>query len=91
MTSEIIDVTGVEVLRDRVVRLAFDNGQVRDIDLAPLLWGPAFEALADDETFARVRVDGDAGTIVWPGGADLSAHTLYAMSSPVPRQHTRSG
>ncbi len=88
MTSEIIDVTGVEVLRDRVVRLSFDDGQVRDIDLAPLLWGPAFELLADDETFARVRVDSDAGTIVWSCGADLSAHTLYAMSSPATKQRT---
>jgi hypothetical protein len=86
MTSEIIDVTGVEVLRDRVVRLTFENGQVRDIDLAPLLWGPAFAPLADDEVFEQVRVDTDAGTIVWPGGADISAHTLYEMSSPATRQ-----
>ena len=83
MTSDIIDVTGVDVLRDRVVRLTFDNGEVRDIDLAPLLWGPAFEALADDELFAQVRVDHEAGTIVWPCGADISAHTLYTMGSPV--------
>ena len=86
MTSDIIDVTDVGILRDRVVRLTFDNGEVRDIDLAPLLWGPAFEALADDEVFVQVRVDDEAGTIVWPGGADISAHTLYTMSSPATGQ-----
>lgn len=82
MTSEIIDVTGVEVLHERVVRLTFDNGEVRDIDLAPLLWGPAFAPLADDAVFRQVRVDPEAGTIVWPNGADVSANTLYHHSRP---------
>jgi hypothetical protein len=82
MTSEIVDVTDVEVLHDRVVRLTFESGEVRDIDLAPLLWGPAFEELADDALFHQVRVDPEAGTIVWPNGADVSAHTLYVHSSP---------
>jgi hypothetical protein len=82
VTSEIIDVTAVTVLDDRVVRLTFETGEVRDIDLEPLLWGPAFEELADDEVFRQVRVDPNAGTIVWPNGADLSAHTLYVQSRP---------
>lgn len=82
MGSEIVDVTAVEVLHDRVVRLTFENSEVRDIDLAPLLWGPAFEPLHDDEVFRSVSVDAEAGTIVWPNGADISAHTLYAQSRP---------
>jgi hypothetical protein len=83
MASELIDVTGVEVLRDRVIRLTFETGEVRDIDLGPLLWGPAFESLADDTMFNQIRVDPDAGTIAWPNGADIAAHTLYQMSEPV--------
>lgn len=82
MASDIIDVTAVEVLHDRVVRLTFETGEVRDIDLGPLLWGPAFEELEDDRLFQRVRVDPAAGTIVWPNGADLSAHTLYVQGRP---------
>jgi hypothetical protein len=82
MVSEVIDVVGVEVQHDRVVRLTFETGEVRDIDLAPLLWGPAFAALDDDEAFRQVRVDPEAGTIVWPNGADLSAYTLYEQSQP---------
>lgn len=89
MTFEPVDVTHVEILHDRVLRLTFDDGQVRDIDLEPLLWGPAFEPLEDDELFAQVRVDNGAGTIVWPGGADISAHTLYTMGSPVIGQRVR--
>ena len=83
MVSEIVDVIDVEVLHDRVVRLTFETREVRDIDLAPLLWGPAFAALEDDETFRQVRVDPEAGTIVWPNGADVSAYTLYQQSVPV--------
>ena len=82
MTFEIIDVTDVEVLHDRVVRLTFETGEVRDVDLEPLLWGPAFEDLDDEEVFQQIRVDPEAGTIVWPNGADLSPRTLYERSSP---------
>ncbi len=88
MTSEIIDVTAVEILHDRVVRLAFDTGEVRDIDLAPLLWGPAFTPLLDDDVFRQVRADPDAGTIVWPNGADVSAFTLYHHSKPAESRQT---
>lgn len=82
MSADIIDVVDVVVVRDRVVDLTFEDGQVRRVDLAPLLWGPAFEDLADDATFRAVRVDPEAGTIVWPNGADLSAHTLRTLSAP---------
>jgi Protein of unknown function (DUF2442) len=51
--------------------------------LGPLLWGPAFEPLADDAIFNQVKVDPEAGTITWPNGADIAASTLYQMSEPV--------
>jgi hypothetical protein len=39
-------------------------------DLRPLLRGPIFEEIrTDSEYFRRVRVE--AGTLVWPNGADL--------------------
>jgi hypothetical protein len=88
VTSDIIDVTDVEVLRGRIVRLTFEAGEVRDIDLSLLLWGPAFKTLTDDGTFRQVRVDPEAGTIVWPGGADISAHTLYTESEPAGGQRS---
>ena len=82
MASELIDVTAVEVRYDRVVRLTFDTDEVRDIDLTPMLWGPAFEPLKDDAVFTQVKVDPESGTISWPNGADIAAHTLYRESSP---------
>lgn len=80
----LIDVTGVRVLARYVVELTFADGSVRVIDLEPLLWGEMFEPLTTDyDTFRQVRVDPDAGTIVWPNGADISPRTLYAESKPV--------
>lgn len=82
----VIDVTSVRVLSRYVVELGFADGEVDDPDLEPLLWGEMFEPLlADYELFRDVHVDPEAGTIVWPNGADLSPRTLYTESkSAVP-------
>ena len=65
-------------------KLTFETGEVKVIDVEPMLWGPAFEPiLADYSYFQQVRVDPACGTIVWPNEADLSPHTLYAQSKPV--------
>ncbi|MGH9226768.1 MAG: DUF2442 domain-containing protein [Acidimicrobiales bacterium] len=79
----LIDVTGVRVLARYVVELTFADGDARVIDRERLLWGPMFDPLvADYGLFRRVRVDREAGTIVWPNGADISPRTLYAESKP---------
>lgn len=39
--------------------------------------GPVFEQALTPAGFAAVTVDGETGTIVWPGGADLAPDTLY--------------
>lgn len=79
----LIDVTDVRVLARYVVALTFADESERVIDLEPLLWGPMFEPLvADYNLFRQVAVDPDAGTIVWPNGADISPRTLFAKSRP---------
>lgn len=81
--APLIDVTDVRVLARYVVELTFDGEGRRVIDLEPLLWGPMFEPLlADYHLFRQVTVDPDAGTIVWPNGADISPRTLFAESRP---------
>lgn len=39
--------------------------------------------LDDYALFKRLRVDPEAGTIVWPNGADVSPRTLYRQSRDV--------
>lgn len=81
--APLIDVTDVRVLARYVVELTFADGSERVIDLEPLLWGPMFEPLVSDyDLFRQVTVDPDAGTIVWPNGADISPRTLFSESRP---------
>ena len=77
------DVVAVRVLSRSVVELTFETGDLRVLDVEPLSTGEVFEPLAADyELFMQVRVDPEAGTIVWPNGADISSRTLHARSRP---------
>ena len=61
------------------VRVAFDDGIVGEVDLSYLVgYGGVFESLRDPDYFRRLRADPEAGTIVWPDGADIAPETLYA-------------
>lgn len=78
-------VTAVEVLRPYVLLLTFSDGEQREVDTEPLLFGAMFEPLRDPEVFAQVRVDEELGTVVWPNGADLSPEFLRrGEQNPVP-------
>jgi hypothetical protein len=77
-------ISSVEVLGARRVRLIFTDGATRDIDLAPLLWGPVFDEIrADDDVFRTVTVDRELGTIVWPNGADIDPDVLHGDARPL--------
>lgn len=67
-----------EPLEGFELRLGFDDGTVREIDLEAELWGPVFEPLRQDpQLFRQVRVDEELGTIVWPNGADMDTDVLH--------------
>lgn len=73
-----MEVTHVEVLHDRVVRLRFADGVEKSIDLKPYLHGRVFSEIRNDPAvLALVKVDPDAGTVAWPSGADLAPDVLY--------------
>lgn len=85
----IVDVTDVHILSRYVVELTFETGEVRVIDLEPFLGGPVFDPLLEDyQLFKQVTVDPEAGTIVWPNGADISPRTLYSNSRDAVPQHS---
>ena len=72
-------VVSVSVCGSHSVLLTFDDGLSKQVNLRPLLNGPVFEPLQEASEFARVRVDPDAGTIVWPNDADIAPETLYLL------------
>ncbi len=70
-----LEITGVEPLEGRTVRLTLSDGGVIVRDLSDLLQGPLFDPIAaDDAAFRRVTVD--LGTLVWPGNVDIAPETL---------------
>jgi len=78
-----VDITNVEVIAGRTVRLWFSDGSTGVVDLLPYLWGPAFGELAtNDVLFRKVAVDPEVGTIGWPNGADLDPDVLHGDHEP---------
>jgi hypothetical protein len=71
------DITRVAVVRHGVLRLAFADGLTGEVDVLERMRGPVFADARTADGFAKVTVDGETGTIVWPGGADLAPDTLY--------------
>lgn len=70
-------VTDVTALGGYRLRIAFSDGQVRDVDCSFLLHGTLGEPLRDPEYFAQVQVDHDARAIVWPNGLDPAPELLH--------------
>lgn len=73
-------VVSVVPLEPYVVRVGFGDGEIRDVDIEPLLDGPVFAALRNRDEFRRVRVDGQTGAVVWSNGADLDSDVIYGIA-----------
>jgi hypothetical protein len=78
-TMEILRIENVEVCGPHSLRLEFDNEVAKCVYVMPLLNGPVFQPLHDSAFFGRVILDPEAGTVVWPNGADLAPEALYAL------------
>jgi hypothetical protein len=82
MILRIIDAT---FCGEHSLRLAFNDGTRKTVDVRPLLDGPVFEPLLNQEFFAKGSLDRACGTVVWPNGADFapeSLHELAALEEP---------
>ena len=77
-----VAVTAVKPLTaDYTLRLTFDDGSERAVDLADELWGVMCEPLRDPAFFGQVRVDPELRTVVWPNGFDLDPDVLHGRRS----------
>jgi hypothetical protein len=77
-------VVGVAVVGDHMLRLLFSDGTVGDVDFSAERWTGVLEPLNDPVYFAQVRVNPEAGTIVWPNGLDLAPEPLYEQARAHP-------
>ena len=78
-----LHVTHVLYLKDYQLRLEFNDGKVKDLDLKDELYGEIFKPLKDIGLFKKVYVNPDTGTIEWPNGADLAPEFLYERGNEI--------
>ena len=78
-----LHVDQVRHLGDYVLRIEFDNGITKDVDLRNELYGEVFEPLRDPAVFEQVRVSPETGTIEWPNGADFAPEFLFDSGTTV--------
>ena len=83
-----LHVTEVNYLEDYKLRLRFDNGIIKDVDLGDELYGKVFEPLKEIELFKQVVVNRDTNTIEWPKGADFAPEYLYVIGQEVEQAET---
>jgi len=78
MNAQTARIISAEPLQGFVLKLSFEDGTERTVDLEGELWGPVFEPLrANPDLFRQVGVDRELGTIVWPNGADMDPDVLH--------------
>jgi hypothetical protein len=71
----------VRHLRDYRLELCFTDGTKGELDLKERVVGRGgvFKPLEDVSFFKQVKVDSEAGTIVWPNEVDLCPDVLYSL------------
>ena len=77
MTHALHRVVGFRIVGPHSLSVAFEDGTEQAIDFLPVLKGPMFGALKDECVFGSVALDEEAGTLVWPNGADFDPATLH--------------
>lgn len=78
MTHPIHRVVRFAIVAPYTLDVAFADRSEQRISFRPVLEGPLFGPLQDLAIFNGVVLDGEAGTLVWPNGADFDPATLHA-------------
>ena len=81
MAHPICRVSAFEIIGSYRLAVSFNDGTKQRIDFRPVLHGPIFGALQDVATFNRVAIDPEAGTLLWPNGADFDPASLHDWPS----------
>ena len=77
MNHRLCSITDVKAVAPHTLRLRFDDGLERTIDLSGVLRGEIYGPLRDEAVFRQVRLDQDFDTVVWPTGADFDPAILH--------------
>lgn len=77
--NTLLAVIDVDYLGDYKLRLKFNNGESRLIDLDSHLTGPVFGPLREHRMFVQF---GLTDTLEWVNGADFAPEFLYEIGTP---------
>lgn len=72
-----LKVIDVDYVKDYTLRLTFNDGVVKTVDLKPYLHGEVFGELLDKNKFVQYGLT--PVTIEWANGADLAPEFLYEI------------
>ena len=81
MSHPIHRVPGFRIVGPYTLLVSFADTTEQQIDFSPVLHGVMFGPLQDPATFNAVTLDSEAGTLVWPNGADFDPATLHDWPS----------
>lgn len=77
MSHPIYRVTAFKIIGPYTLLVTFNDDTQQRIDLEPVLNGTLLGPLRELASFDHVRLDDEAGTLVWPTGADFDPATLH--------------
>lgn len=68
--------------KDYRIWVRFADQVEGEVDLEGELWGDVFAPLKNRTEFAKLHLDEELGTVVWPNGADFAPEFLYTKLRP---------
>jgi len=86
----ILKILMAEVCGPTMLRVVFNDGTTRRVNLRPILTGPMFVPLRDPAFFSRVVLNAVTGTVEWPNGADLAPEALRGLPDESEAGHRRA-
>ena len=84
----ILRIKELDVVGEYTLRLLFNNGVRKTVNVWPLLDGPIFEPLRKVDAFSQATLDPVCGTVVWPNGADLAPEALLELAAAPEPSHS---
>ena len=72
-----------QAVGDYCVRMEFEDGSVRVLDVKPWIRGDWYGKLSDVEYFRKVRPHSCPGSIEWPDGQDIAPEDILEFGIKV--------
>ncbi len=74
-------VVSVEAINNSILKLSFENQEIKLFDASPFFEKGIFQELKDFNYFKQASVA--FGSVEWPHEQDFSHDTLYLLSTPL--------